>query len=411
MIIADLKKRARRRADGRIAAQPGQFAVLVDDRLHVFCVARIDGLCRALPTLAASSPARRGGCPGRTPSTGDNLIYAPTSPSTHPKASSSASGLEHADSSRLGYALLGEVEEVDRLGRGIVPVPSGDEIVTLAEGEHGSDVAMVTDVLHQCTRFQFTGHEAAGVGLVVRILVHEVAIEIGAPRSIFGDETVVVPVDPFVVEPVSAHFAALRIRPLQQTRIIRMDHIRAFRVLDAHQRDVTILIQVLGRVLVDPTVVIVVKWRGVGLAVRFDRCEEELRRIRIHPRNDIECMRIDLLLHLRAGCIVAEQVVDYVNRKLAAHQVIALEIGRHEQRRPGWRCRSGSVHDLHRPDRAIFAGLADFDKLCDVGVVLDETLKCGGQFRIGMIFRKVSGRGGHGPGTKGNGQYSGCRQL
>ena len=84
-----------------------------------------------------------------------------------------------------------------------------------------------SDVVEHAARFRLAHHVRAGVGLVVGILVLEVAVEVDAAGRVLVVEAVAVVVDAFPVDRVAAALAPLRIGAAHQARDRRDESCRA----------------------------------------------------------------------------------------------------------------------------------------------------------------------------------------
>ena len=119
-----------------------------------------------------------------------------------------------------------------------------------------------------------------------------------------------------------------------------IDHVPAGRVRNPHNGDVPVAIQVFGPIFVHSAVVVPVPGLGVGPAAILHGGEHGLGPIGVQTGEEVEDpVRQDSLDRLLTG--VAREVPDGLQRELATHQVVALQIAHHQdpwafiQRDPG----------------------------------------------------------------------------
>ncbi len=189
----------------------------------------------------------------------------------------------------------------------------------------------------------------------------------------------------------AARLALRGVGPLHQTRVVRAHHEGALGVPDAHQRDEAVLVEILRAVFVDSSVVVGVERGGVGAAQRFHRREHQLGAVGVHARDDVDHAGVETLLDGGIRGIALGQRIHHEQREFAADQVIAFEVGRHQQ--PGALIdgRARQICQFDGPDFATFASPADRRDPRDGRVRCDDGLQFGGEFLVGVELREVGG--------------------
>ena len=207
--VAVLEERAGWCPQEPAAAQAGQFPVLGADRGEVLEVGRVHGRRRLDAASAAPGGLDLCAAPG-----GAALVAEHEHPAAAPEttAPGSAEIGHHPDAPRRRVGAFGEVDQIQPCGRGRPPARR-DEVVAFAEGQDGRDVAVREDVVQERAGFRLAHHVAAGVGRGVRVLVHEVAVDVDAARAVLVVEAVAVVVDALRVERPAAGLALRRSRP------------------------------------------------------------------------------------------------------------------------------------------------------------------------------------------------------
>ena len=183
----------------------------------------------------------------------------------------------------------------------------------------------------------------------------EVAVEIDAADAILVQESVPVRVHSFGIERVRPRLAFRLVRPLHQSRIIRMQHEFSGRIEDTHERDQAVAIQVLTGILVEPSVVVVVVREPVSRRVTEDRREHRLRSIGVQSRHHVD----HLARQHRCCARIVEEESDDLKGQLAPHHVIASKVTDHEHGRTLVHGNARRIADLDEPDLSTFVRRGD----------------------------------------------------
>ena len=183
----------------------------------------------------------------------------------------------------------------------------------------------------------------------------EIAVEVDPARSVFVQETVAVRVHALGVERVCAGLALGFVRTLHQARIVRVDHEVARRVGDPHERDHAVAVQVFTGIFIEAAVIVVVVRKSVSASVVFYGGEHRFGAVGVEPRNHVD----HLVTQHRRRARVVEQEADRLERKLAAQDMITLQVAHHEHRRALVRGDSRAITHLDEPDLPAFVRRAD----------------------------------------------------
>ena len=180
-------------------------------------------------------------------------------------------GLRYRQHSRLEQLRVGRIGEGGKTERHRRREPAGRvgrryQVVAVPVCENRADVPVRENELHQGSALLLAHHVRTGVGVEIRVVVLEVAIQIDPARSILVQEAVAIRVDAFPIQLVAADFALGGIGLLHQSGVRRVDHVFPGRILHSHHGNHAVAIQILRPIFVNAAVVVIVVRPTVALS-------------------------------------------------------------------------------------------------------------------------------------------------
>ena len=312
-----------------------------------------------------------------------------------------------------------DVAGVDRLRRprGIGPLSVGrlGEVVVPPVDQYHRDVLVSEDVLEERQALglgDLVGPRPVGVLLVA---VHEVHVETHAADGVLVEVAIAVVVDPLDHERVLGPLALVAIGLDVEPRLAGIAHeIGLLEVEDAHHRDHPVAVEVVGRVLVHDSVAILVIGPQVAAPRLADRGEVALGGVGVDARHHVDgVVRQERLRRLVAGLGLRDQQLGHREGHAASDEVIAVEVGDQEQRRPLVGLDPSAAGQTQGPDRPALAAGADRLHAAEPGVVGGEPVDARRELGVRQVprFRSLCGGGRPRPRTPRCDQERGERRL